>query len=164
MLPLYEDPHYTFRFAEDRIIPRFYLEGVQAGQQVKVFKIDPRTGERLAVLATATVGEGGWVELPEPITVRAGEAFVAVPEPGRVNYSPGKVLLNALGVAAVLAIVGYAYGLVQGGGNQYVLAVCCGAIGGLVVLLGYGPIALVIGALGAVTEWFHGKKDGSSGK
>ena len=28
----------------------------------------------------AGVGEGGWVDLPEPITVRAGEAFIAVPE------------------------------------------------------------------------------------
>ena len=33
---------------------------------------------------TATVGEGGWVDLTEPIIVRAGDAFVAVPEP------PGK--------------------------------------------------------------------------
>jgi len=32
-------------------------------------------------MATATVGEGGWVDLQEPIIVRAGEAFVAVPEP-----------------------------------------------------------------------------------
>ena len=32
MLPLYHDPHFTFRFAEDRIIPRFQLEGVQAGR------------------------------------------------------------------------------------------------------------------------------------
>jgi hypothetical protein len=28
---------------------------------------------------TGTVGEGGWVDLPEPIIVRAGEAFIAVP-------------------------------------------------------------------------------------
>jgi len=69
------------------------------------------------------------------------------------------MLVNALAVAAVLALVGYLCGLVQGGGNELVLAVCCGAIGGLVVLLGYGPIALVIGALGSVAEWFHGKKD-----
>jgi hypothetical protein len=27
MLPLYEDPCFTFRFADDRIIPRFHLEG-----------------------------------------------------------------------------------------------------------------------------------------
>jgi len=71
------------------------------------------------------------------------------------------MLINAVAVAVVLAIVGYVCGLVQRGGNQYVLAICCGAIGGLVVLLGYGPIALVIGALGAVAGWFHGKKDGS---
>jgi mannose-6-phosphate isomerase-like protein (cupin superfamily) len=79
MLPLYEDPHFTFRFAEDRIIPRFHLEGVEAGRKVSVFKIDPGTGERLGLLATATVGEGGWVELAEPIIVQAGDAFVAVP-------------------------------------------------------------------------------------
>ena len=80
MLPLYHDPHFTFHFADDRIIPRFHLEGVEAGRRVAVFKIDPATGERLGLLATATVGEGGWVELAEPIIVRAGEAFVAVPE------------------------------------------------------------------------------------
>jgi hypothetical protein len=80
MLPLYEDPCFTFRFAEARIIPRFQLEGVEAGRPVSVFKIDPGTGERLGLLATATVGEGGWVDLGEPIIVRANEAFVAVPE------------------------------------------------------------------------------------
>ena len=80
MLPLYEDPHFTFRFADERIIPRFHLEGVPAGRHVSVFRIDPGTGERLGMLATATVGEGGWVDLAEPIIVKAGEAFVAVPE------------------------------------------------------------------------------------
>ena len=80
MMRLYEDPHFTFRFADDRLIPRFHLEGVEAGRRVSVFKFDPGTGERLGLLATATVGDGGWVDLPEPIIVRAGEAFVAVPE------------------------------------------------------------------------------------
>jgi hypothetical protein len=47
---------------------------------VKVFKIDPSTGERLGLLATANVGEGGWVDLQEPIIVKAGDAFIAVPE------------------------------------------------------------------------------------
>jgi len=69
------------RFADDRLIPRFHLEGVEAGRRVSVFKIDPGSGERLGLLATATVGEGGWVDLPEPIVVRAGEGFIAVPEP-----------------------------------------------------------------------------------
>jgi hypothetical protein len=80
MLPLYEDPCFTFRFAEDRIIPRFHLEGVEAGRRVSVFRIDPHTNERLGLLVTATVGAGGWVDFPEPIMVRAGEGFVAVPE------------------------------------------------------------------------------------
>ena len=80
MPPLYQDPWFTFRFADDRIIPRFHLEGVQAGRHVSVFRIDPGTGERLWMLATATAGEGGWVDLAEPIIVKAGEAFVAVPE------------------------------------------------------------------------------------
>jgi hypothetical protein len=80
MIPIHHDPWFTFRFAEDRIIPRFHLEGVEAGQRVSVFKIDAGTGERLGLLATATVGQGGWVDLSEPIIVWAGEAFVAVPE------------------------------------------------------------------------------------
>jgi hypothetical protein len=79
-LPLHHDPHFIFRFAEDRIIPRFHLEGVEVGRRVAVHKIDPGSGERLGLLATACVGEGGWVDLPEPITVRAGEEFIAVPE------------------------------------------------------------------------------------
>ncbi len=80
MPPLYEDPCFTFRFADDRIIPRFHLEGVEAGRRVSVFKIEPGAGKRLGLLATAAVGEGGWLDLLEPIIVRAGEAFVAVPE------------------------------------------------------------------------------------
>jgi hypothetical protein len=82
MLPLYEDPSFTFRFAEDRIIPRFHLEGVEAGSWVSVFKVDAGTGERLVLLATTTVGDGGWVDLAEPIIVRAGDVFLAVPKPG----------------------------------------------------------------------------------
>ena len=80
MIPLHHDPHFTFRFADDRIIPRFHLESVEAGRQVSVFWIDPVTNERLGLLATAIVGDGGWVDLDQPIIVRAGEAFVAVPE------------------------------------------------------------------------------------
>ncbi len=84
MIPLHRDPHFTFRFADDRIIPRFHLEGVEAGQWVSVFKLDPATGEGLGLIATAAVGDGGWVDLPEPIIVRAGGGFVAVPE----EYNP----------------------------------------------------------------------------
>lgn len=80
MIPLYRDPWFTFRFADDRIVPRFHLEGVEAGRRVSVFKIDLGAGERLGLLATAIVGAGGWVDLAEPILVQAGEAFIAVPE------------------------------------------------------------------------------------
>lgn len=81
MLPLYEDPWFTFRFADDRSILRFHLEGVEAGRRILVFKIDLGTDERLGLLATATVSDGGWVDLLEPIFLGAGEAFIAVLEP-----------------------------------------------------------------------------------
>ena len=51
-VPFYHDPHFTFRFADDRLIPRFHLEGAEAGRRV---------------------------DLPKPIIVRAGEALFAVP-------------------------------------------------------------------------------------
>jgi hypothetical protein len=55
MLPLYRDPHFTFRFDDNRVIPRFHLEGVQAGVRVVVFRIDSTTGDRLGLLATRCV-------------------------------------------------------------------------------------------------------------
>src|SRR5262245_29719311 len=54
MLRLYQDPNFAFRFDDDRIIPRFHLEGVKAGRRVSVFQIDPGSGERVDILATAT--------------------------------------------------------------------------------------------------------------
>jgi hypothetical protein len=80
VLPLYEDPYFTFRFADDRIIPRFHLEGIEVGRCVRVFRMEPMTGQRLGLLATVIVGPEGWVDVDPPIIVRAGEAFVAVPE------------------------------------------------------------------------------------
>ena len=80
MIPLYHESQFTFRFGDDRIIPRFHLDGVEAGRRISVFKIDAESGERLVLLRTATVGGGGWVDLSEPIIVRAGDAFIAVPQ------------------------------------------------------------------------------------
>ncbi len=80
MIPLFEDPWFTFRFADDRIIPRIRLEGVAPGRKISIHKIDPGTGERQGLLAKATVADDGWVDLDEPIIVRAGEAFIATPE------------------------------------------------------------------------------------
>src|SRR3954468_16193817 len=79
MLPLHPGPHFTFRVVDARIIARVHLEGVEAGRRVAVYRIDPDSGELLGLLATAGVGEGGWGDLPEPITVHAGEAFIPVP-------------------------------------------------------------------------------------
>jgi hypothetical protein len=80
MIPLHRDRHYTFRFGDSRIIPRFHLDGVAVGVRVSVFGYDAATEMRLGPITTATVGEGGWVDLPEPIIVQSGEGFVAVPE------------------------------------------------------------------------------------
>src|SRR3954465_14973192 len=80
MMPLYQDPWFTFCFADDRLIPRFHLEGIEVGRRVWVFRIDPGTGERLGLLATATVGEGGWGDLTEPIVLRAGDVSCGVPD------------------------------------------------------------------------------------
>ena len=80
MIPLHCDSHFTFRFGDDRIIPRFHLDGAEAGRRVAVYRLDPATGERLGLIRTATVGGGGWVDLSEPIIVPAGEGFVAVVE------------------------------------------------------------------------------------
>jgi hypothetical protein len=41
--------------------------GKPAGQRVTVFRVDPGTGERLRLLATATIGDGGWVNLPSSV-------------------------------------------------------------------------------------------------
>lgn len=49
MIPLYHETHFTFRFADDRIIPRFHLEGVEFGRRIRVFTIDPVTVRSLDV-------------------------------------------------------------------------------------------------------------------
>ena len=85
MLPLYRDPHFTFRFASDRLVPRFHLDGVEPGTPVFVFAIDPESGARLGLIAAAVAGDGGWVDLAEPLVVRAGGGFVAVPDSSRLG-------------------------------------------------------------------------------
>jgi hypothetical protein len=79
MIPLLRESRFIFRFGEPRLIRRFHLEGVESGRRISVFRFDPPTRELGTILATATVGEDGWVELTDPIIVRAGEGFVAVP-------------------------------------------------------------------------------------
>ena len=40
MLTIHRDRHYTFRFADGRLIPRFHLEGVEAGRRLQGFNIN----------------------------------------------------------------------------------------------------------------------------
>jgi uncharacterized protein len=102
MLPLYHDPWFTFRFAEDRIIPRFHLEGVPPGSKVSVIKIDPESGERQGLLGTTIVGENGWVDLPEPIIVRTGDAFIAVPFIHQLTILPDTFAICRLDSDAII--------------------------------------------------------------
>ena len=80
VIPLHEEPFFTFRFRDDRLIPRFHLEGVQAGRLVRVYSANPETLTPIRLLANSRVGEDGWVDLAQPIVVRAGEVFVVFPE------------------------------------------------------------------------------------
>ncbi|HYH64756.1 MAG TPA: N-acetyltransferase [Urbifossiella sp.] len=80
MTPLYRDTRFTFRFADDRCVHRFHLEGVAAGRRVTVYRLDPATGEPLERIAAGHAGADGWVELREPLVVRGGEGFIAVAE------------------------------------------------------------------------------------
>ena len=56
------------------------LEDVQNLSIMRLTPSVPGTGERLGLLATTTVNDGGWVDLPQPLIVQASEAFIAVPE------------------------------------------------------------------------------------
>jgi hypothetical protein len=78
-MKLYEDPGFTFRFADDRLISRFHLEGIEVGRLVSIFRLDPGGRDCGFLIATAIVGDDGWVDLTEPIIMRAGDGFVAVP-------------------------------------------------------------------------------------
>ena len=75
MLPIFREDFYTFRFADDRIIPRFHLPEAAEGTAVIVQRF---VGERESneVLAEAFVGADGWVELTSPLIVRGGEGFL----------------------------------------------------------------------------------------
>jgi hypothetical protein len=68
------------RWKSDAAKQPIALEGVRTGRQVSVIRIDAATGDRLGLVATGIVGEGGWVDLADPIMVRAGDAFIVVPE------------------------------------------------------------------------------------
>ncbi len=75
MIELYRDDDFRFRFAEPRVVGRFHLEGVALGTVVTVRQL--RTpGEVVGeLLATATVGDGGWVEITPALRVDVTNGF-----------------------------------------------------------------------------------------
>ncbi len=74
MIELYRDDDFTFRFAEPRVVGRFHLEGVPAGTVVAVRRLT--AGEVVGeLLATATVGAGGWVGVTPAMRVDAAHGF-----------------------------------------------------------------------------------------
>ena len=74
MIELYRDDDFTFRFAEPRVVGRFHLEGVASGTVVAVRRLATPGDVVGELLATATVGEGGWVEV-KPLHVDAVSGF-----------------------------------------------------------------------------------------
>lgn len=82
MIPLYQDPVFTFRFVEDRLIDRFHLADVRAGKKVTVFRWQADAPNQAGPeLTRCVVGEGGWVTVCPPLPVRKGGGFVVAVQP-----------------------------------------------------------------------------------
>ena len=75
MIELYRDDDFTFRFAEPRVVGRFHLEGVPAGTVVAVHRLASPGDVVGELLAMATVGAGGWVEVTPAMRVDAASGF-----------------------------------------------------------------------------------------
>ena len=75
MIELYRDDDFTFRFAEPRIVGRFNLEGVAPGTVVAVRRLTTPGDVVGELLATATVGVGGWVDVEPMLRVDAANGF-----------------------------------------------------------------------------------------
>ena len=75
MIELYRDADFTFRFAEPRVVGRFHLEGVARGTAVAVRRLLTPGDVVGELLATATVSDGGWVEVTPALRVDAANGF-----------------------------------------------------------------------------------------
>lgn len=72
MIPLYADPGWTFRFAETRLVPAFYLPGAAVGLTVNVH-------DNGVVVRSAVVEDGERVALDPPFVAHAGTVLVVLP-------------------------------------------------------------------------------------
>ncbi|MFQ3650838.1 MAG: hypothetical protein SNJ75_10935 [Gemmataceae bacterium] len=77
MISLFREPWYRFHFTEDRLVPRFHLEGVPTGIRVRVYQLVQ--DEPGPLIAEGVVGADGWVECLPALRVQRGEGFLAVP-------------------------------------------------------------------------------------
>jgi hypothetical protein len=77
MIPIFREPWYRFCFAENRLIPRFHLEGVPTGVRVRVYRLVQE--EPGPLLLEGIVGEAGWVECLPPLRMHSGEGFLVIP-------------------------------------------------------------------------------------
>ncbi len=75
MIALYHEADFTFRFAEPRVVGRFHLDGVTPGTVVAVCRLQSPGDVVGEVLAKATVGAGGWVEIEPALRVDATNGF-----------------------------------------------------------------------------------------
>ena len=100
MIPLYEDRHFTFRFADDRRIPRFHLEGVEAGRLVS-----SRIGEVETIRATSRRE----VDVPHRNRILTDIEFVevtpSIAAAAAIVHPPLLGTLDAIHLATALALV-----------------------------------------------------------
>ena len=73
MRSLYVEPHFTFRFAEERWIDRVHLTDVPAGKIARAYRLE-------VCIASGVTDEGGWVSFAETVHVYAGDGFIVVVE------------------------------------------------------------------------------------
>jgi hypothetical protein len=75
VIELYHEDDFTFRFAEPRVVGRFHLENVAPGTVVAVRRLRTPGDVVGEMVATATVGPGGWVEIEPALRVDAANGF-----------------------------------------------------------------------------------------
>ena len=71
MRTLYVEPHFSFRFNEERWIDRVHLTDVPAGKIARAFRLE-------VCIATGITDELGWVTFFKTVHVYAGDGFIVV--------------------------------------------------------------------------------------
>lgn len=80
MRALYVEPHFTFRFAEERWIDRVHLTDVPAGILARAYRMNISENEPKVCIASGVTDELGWVAFAETVHMHAGDEFIVVVE------------------------------------------------------------------------------------